>query len=91
LAKRLLVLLAIVIAAMFVLSAPLTALAWDDDGKGCAVKCVKVCKDVGKKCPPKDDGKDNGKKCPKVKKPGWGFGDENHKHTGPPGLDGKIK
>ena len=23
-------------------------------------------------------------------KPGWGFGDKNHKHSGPPGLKKKI-
>ena len=22
-------------------------------------------------------------------RPGWGYGDDNHEHTGPPGLDGK--
>lgn len=40
--------------------------------------------------PDGDDGDDdngNGKTC----KPGHGYGDDNHCHSGPPGQDGKTK
>ena len=35
----------------------------------------------------KDRDKDKDKDKDKGERPGWGFGDQNHDHSGPPGLD----
>ena len=35
----------------------------------------------------KDKDRDKDKDKDKGERPGWGFGDQNHDHSGPPGLD----
>ena len=66
------------------LNSPATAGDWGDSSYGDSYGDRDHDKDRDK-----DKDKDRDKDKDKGERPGWGFGDKNHEHSGPPGLSDK--